>query len=305
MELVVDRLADGQEISELRPRDVIQTTSDPSGGSGRAVNFFTIPSVAQELLAVYREFEVKADDVTMIPRYSYGNEKVGGAAQTASGLSMLLESANKGIKDAIRHIDEGVIIPRIEMEFYTLMLKESLPFSGDIQVIAKGSQALTLKGAEQMRRNEFLQVTANPIDQKIMGATGRAEILRTMAKDLNLGEDVIPNRQEIKKKEKEEQQAASNQTAAPVKAAEIQNQTIKAIADDRLQIDVAEHKRKVQKDEVDAVLKSRSQEQAARDTAAKVTASLENTRIKEDSNQKQTEQAIALSLKTGDRANNV
>jgi hypothetical protein len=92
-ELNVDRLADGQDISELRPRDIIQTTSDPTGAAGKAINFFTIPSVASELLAVYREFELKADDVTMIPRYSYGQQQATGAAATASGLSMHLRGS--------------------------------------------------------------------------------------------------------------------------------------------------------------------------------------------------------------------
>ena len=81
MEVVIDRLADGQEVRSLRPLDIIQTTSDPSGGSGKAVNFILVPSVAAELLAVYKEFEVRADDVTMIPRYAYGNDRNGGAGQ--------------------------------------------------------------------------------------------------------------------------------------------------------------------------------------------------------------------------------
>lgn len=304
MELNIERLADGQEISELRPRDIVQVTSDPAGGSGKAVNFFAIPSIAQELLAVYKEFEVKADDVTMIPRYAYGNENVGGAAQTASGLSMLLESASKGIKDAIRHIDEGVIIPRVEMEFYTTMLKGEIPFNGDINVIARGSQSLTLAGAEQMRRNEFLQVTANPIDQEIMGIQGRAEILRVMADDLGLGENIIPNRQELKlnaKKKAESQQQPSDN----VQAAQIQNETNMKIAQDRNQLTAAEINRKTEKDKADVQLKAMEQEQRGRSEAARLTGKLQDTKIKTESEELRANQAIALSLETGDRANNV
>lgn len=305
MELNVDRLADGQEIEQLRPRDVVQTTSDPVGGSGRAIQFFTIPSVAQELLAVYKEYEVKADDVTMIPRYAYGNERTGGAAQTASGLSMLLESASKGIKDAIRHIDEGVIVPRVEMEFYTLMLKGKLQFNGDINVIARGSQSLTLAGAEQMRRNEFLQVTANPIDQEIMGIEGRAEILRVMADDLGLGENIVPGRQELKKKEKDKQAAQGQQTSAPVQAAQIQNETILKIAQEGNQLEAKDLERKTAKDQADVQLRAMEQEGRTRSDAAKVTAKLEDTKMKTDSEEHRANQAIALSLETDDKANSV
>lgn len=302
-EVNIERLADGQKVEEMGPRDIIQVTSDPTGASGHAVQFFTIPSVANELLGVYEKFELKADDVTMIPRYSYGNDRTGGAAQTASGLSMLLESASKGIKDAIRHIDEGLIIPRVEMEFYTTMLRGDLEFTGDIEVIAHGSQSLTLAGAEQMRRNEFLQVTANPIDQKLMGAIGRAEILRKMTRDLNLGEDIIPNRQELKaliKKEEAAQQAPPPQ----VQAAQVQNDTILKIAQERNQLTAADLARKQAKDEADVALKAREQESKERTESTKLLTSLEKQRMVNDSEEHRANQSIALSLETqgGDKS---
>lgn len=304
MEVVVERLADGQEVQQLVPRDIIQTKSDPYGNSQRAVSFFSIPSNAQELLTVYKEFEVKADDVTMIPRYAYGNERTGGAAQTASGLSMLLESASKGIKDAIRHIDEGIIIPRVEMEFYTTMLKGDTPFTGDINVIARGSASLTMAGAQQMRRNEFLQVTANPIDQAIMGAEGRAEILRVMADDLGLGENIVPNRQALKLKEKEKAQA-QGQPSDAVQAAQIQNETNYKIAAERNEIAAADLQRKQMKDQADVQLKAQDQQQKAQSEATKATTKLAENREKLASEEHRANQAIALSLETGDKANNV
>ena len=303
-EINIDRLADGQDVRQLQPLDILQTTSDPSGASGKAVNFILVPSVAQELLAVYKEFEVRADDVTMIPRYAYGNERNGGAAQTASGMAMLLDSASKGIKDAIRHLDEGIIIPRVEMEFATVMLRGDIPFSGDIHVIAKGSQSLTMAGAEQMRRLEFLQTTANPTDQEIMGPTGRAEILRTMTKDLNLGEDVIPNRQEIKSYFKKKEQA-QGQPSDNVQAAKIQNETILKIAQERNQLVAAELQRKTQRDQADIQLKAQDMQQRAQTDASKLTGKLQETQIKTKSEEHRANQAIALSLKTGDRANSV
>lgn len=304
MELVVDRLADGQEVQQLRPRDIVQTKTDPMGNSQRAVSFFNIPSNAQELLTVYKEFEVKADDVTMIPRYAYGNERTGGAAQTASGLSMLLESASKGIKDAIRHIDEGIIIPRVEQEFYITMLRGNLEFTGDINVIAEGSQTLTMAGAQQMRRNEFLQVTANPTDQEIMGPEGRAEILRVTAQDLGLGENIVPNRQELKAKEKEKAKQ-QGQPDPSVQAAQIQNETNYKISQERNQISAADLERKTKKDQADVQLKAQDQQLKGQTEATKATAKLAEADKKIASEEHRADQAIALSLETGDKANNV
>lgn len=293
-EVNIDRLADGQLISELKPRDIIQVTADPTGAAGRAVSFFTIPSVAQELLAVYEAFETRADDVTMIPRYAYGNANTGGAANTASGLSMMLESASKGIKDAIRHIDEGVIIPRVEMEFYTTLLKGDIDFTGDINVIALGSETLTLAGAAQMRRNEFIQVTANPMDQEIMGL-GRAEILRKMADDLGFGENIVPNRQELKasrKKKEEAQQAPPPQ----VQAAQVQNDTIYQIAQERNQLVAADLDRKTEKDQADVQLKAMEVEQRQKSDSTKLIGKLEDTKLRNASEEHRADQKIALEL---------
>ena len=233
IELYIDRLADAGDIEEIKPLKIWQVTNDPTGSSGRAINFFQVPSIANELLGVYDKFEQKADDATGIPRYSYGNERVGGAAQTASGLSMLLESATKSIKDAIRHIDSGLIIPRVEYQFYWNVLKTGVKYTGDINVIAHGSNTLTLKGAQQAKRQEFLQITANENDQQLMGPEGRAELLRQLAKDLNLTAEIVPSRLELRKKQEEikaqqaqmqEQQAqqAQQKTSASIEATKIQ-----------------------------------------------------------------------------------
>lgn len=218
IELYVDRLADNSDISNIYPFKIWQLTSDPTGGGGRAINFHQPSSNAAELLAVYKEFEIRADDVTGIPRYSYGNERVGGAAMTASGLSMLLESASKAVKDCVRNIDKGVIVPRIEYQFYWNIVTDPHNFySGDPKVVARGSSALTMKGAEQMRRNEFLQITSNPMDQQIMGLNGRAEILRRVADDLNMGENLIPSRLELRAQQEEAAAAASSQREQELK----------------------------------------------------------------------------------------
>jgi len=208
IEIYVDRLADDAPLDSIRPFKVWQFTSDPTGAGGRALQFNQPTSNARELLEVYNEYEMKADEATGIPRYMYGSEQVSGAGQTAAGLSMLLDAATKTIKEAIRHIDLGLIQPRIEYQFYYNMIKNPIPnFSTDVQIIAKGSQTLSVKGAAQLRRNEFLQITANPFDMGILGKQGRADILREIAKDLDLASDIIPNRLIIKKLGEEEAMA--------------------------------------------------------------------------------------------------
>jgi hypothetical protein len=224
VELYIDRLADDGDIDEIIPFKIWQLKSDPSGAGGRAINFWQPTSNAAELLEVYERFEAKADDVTGIPKYAYGNEKTAGAAQTAQGLAMLLESTSKIIKDCIRNIDEGLIIPRVMYQFHHNMLNlDDFKYSGDINVCTIGSGTLSIRGAEATKRNEFLQATANPTDMAVMGVEGRAAILRKMAEDLNLP-GVMPTDFEIKMKLKkqEEQQAQQSQQMAQAEQAKAQ-----------------------------------------------------------------------------------
>ncbi|MFP3489006.1 hypothetical protein R0K20_15495, partial [Staphylococcus sp. SIMBA_130] len=100
VEVYYERLEPSESADEIYPWKIWKTKDSNLTGNNRALNFFQPTSNAAELLAVYEKFEIRADDATNIPRYSYGNERVGGAGSTASGLSMLMESANKGIKDA-------------------------------------------------------------------------------------------------------------------------------------------------------------------------------------------------------------
>lgn len=215
VELYIDRLASDGDIEEIVPFKIWQLRSDPTGAGGRAINFSYPPSNAGELLKVYDAFEGKADDITGVPKYAYGNESAKGMTQTAQGLAMLLETTSKIIKDCIRNIDDGIFKPRIMFQFHKNMLDKSEDFNytGDINVVTIGSGTLSIRSAEATKRSEFLQATANPQDINIMGYETRAAILRKASEDLGMP-GIFPTNYEIKKKlEKQEAQAAEAQKA--------------------------------------------------------------------------------------------
>jgi hypothetical protein len=224
VELYIDRLADQGDIEEVVPFKIWQLRSDPSGAGGRAINFYQPQSNAGELLKVYDAFESKADDVTGVPKYAYGNENSKGMTQTAQGLAMLLETTSKIIKDCIRNIDDGIFKPRIMLQFHRNMLDktETFNYTGDINVCTIGSNAMSIKSAEATKRNEFLQATGNPQDVNVMGYEARAEILRKQAEDLGMP-GILPTNYEIRKKlEKQEaQQAQAAQANAEAEKAKV------------------------------------------------------------------------------------
>ncbi len=210
-EVNVDRLASDGPIDEMYPRKIWEVINDPNGGNTKAINFFTVPSNAKELLAVYDRFEQMADDVTMIPKYAYSNESTKGSHQTFNGLAMLLEGASKGVKGCIRRIDYGVIIPRVEYEFYTIMLKGELEYTGDINVHALGSGALTMKASEELKRQEFLRIITAPAVMDAVGKEGIIALVKNVAEGLGLNENIVPTRFELKMRD---EKAAENAKAA-------------------------------------------------------------------------------------------
>lgn len=199
VEVVIDRLPDGEDVTSIRPWKIWQTTSDRTGGGQPGVRFFQPDMKAAELMGVYGTFAKQADEITGIPNYIYGSGSAGGAGRTASGLSMLMDNAAKGIKTAIGRIDH-VVTMVVERFYVHNMLFNPDPFiKGDMRVVAKGATGLIAREAIQQRRNEFLAATANPVDLQIIGAEGRAYLLRELATGLQMDTDkIVPSPEAIK-----------------------------------------------------------------------------------------------------------
>lgn len=198
VEVTVDRLPDGADLTDMYPWKIWQTTSDRTGGGQPAIRFFQPNMNADVLLAVFSQFSRQADEVTGIPNYVYGSSNVSGAGRTASGLSMLMDNASKGIKQAVANIDKIVsgIVQRLYV--HNMMYDPDPYIKGDFKVIAKGAIGLIHKEALQMRRNEFLQATANPVDMQIVGPQGRAYLLRESARGLQMDTSkLVPDDQSL------------------------------------------------------------------------------------------------------------
>lgn len=203
--LEADRLADGEAITQMHPWKIWQFKSDPNASTRPPVGFFQPGSNAQELLAVFENFERRADDATGIPRYSYGNEKVGGAGNTMGGLNMLMNAAAKGLRRAIANIDSNVVAPTVFQSFVWAMLYvDDQSIKGDCTVVPRGAAALLIKDQAQVGRREALAATANPIDMQIIGKRGRAKLLRDYFRGLEIqGDDIVPSDEDLQALEKQ------------------------------------------------------------------------------------------------------
>lgn len=216
----VDRLAEGADISSMHPWKIWQVKSAKVATTAKAVDFFTPDSQAQVLQAVFEYFSGKADEYTGIPSYAMGIPSATGAAGTASGMSMLMSAATRQMKRVVSNIDRGLIESSIDLlHTYVMLFDPDQTVKGDTYIVARGTHSLMAKEQQQIRKNEFLQMTANPIDMEIIGPEGRAEVLRDVVRNFDIPVDkVVPNREQIVAKAREAmmQQLAVQGTAHAV-----------------------------------------------------------------------------------------
>lgn len=215
VEVNIDRLPKGEPITSMFPWKVWQTTSDRSGSGHPAIRFFQPNMNAAELLQVYTYFSKIADEVTGVPNYLYGSSAVSGAGRTASGLSMLMENAAKGIKHAILGLDTATSEMITRLYRHLMIFDPDNSIKGDMNLVAAGAIGAMIREQQVTARKEFMADTLNPIDSQIIGAEGRAYMLRERAKALFDNVDkIVPNPEKMKALMAQQQMAAQQAAMA-------------------------------------------------------------------------------------------
>lgn len=215
-----ERLPLGEPITQVYPWKIWQVTNDPLGNSQSAppVSFEQPDNNADVLMQVYDKFSKMADDHSGIPAYIYGDTDVSGAGRTASGLSMLMGSAGKGIRQVIMYMDSDVIKPGVEKQYiFNMRYDPDNSIKGDCEIVPMGVSTLATKEQLNVRRVEFLTATANDYDMAIIGMTGRAAVLREVAKGLEMPEaEIVPSNEVLKYREMAQMaQAQQQENPAP------------------------------------------------------------------------------------------
>ena len=211
-----DRLAPGEDAEDMYPWKRWHYQSDPMGNNSQVpISFFQPTSNSQELLAVLEKFNAMADDASAIPRYLSG-QSAGGAGRTSSGLAMLMSNASKVLQTVAANIDRDVINQSLSGLYDMIMLTDqSGLLTGREKVRVMGVTVAIQRETQRARQLEFLQITANPIDNAIMGPQGRAQVLRSVSEGIGLsGADIVPPDDVLAERMKEQQQAAAAQQAA-------------------------------------------------------------------------------------------
>jgi hypothetical protein len=159
--------------------------ADPAAPSAPPLIFFQPQDNSQSLMTVFDRVMQYADEVSAIPRFASGGERVGGAGRTASGLAMLMGNVSKVFGFTAKSVDDNVLVPVLKYLYdLQLLTDQSGMFRGDETIRPRGSTFAAKAEIERTRALEFLQLTANPIDLQIIGPQGRGLVLSEVAEHL-------------------------------------------------------------------------------------------------------------------------
>ena len=255
----IDRIPLNEELTDVYPFKIWQWTNERNM-TADPIKFFMIPSNANELYSVYENFKKQADDDSGIPAYAYGNERTAGAGRTASGLSMLMTGASRGIKKVIRNIHRDVIRNSLERLYdWNMVYSDDPGVKGDADIVAVGAVAVLTREQASSRRMELLNLTKDPIDLELFGLKNRAALWRQTLDTLEFdGASLLLTDDEIEELEKTRAEQARQ-------VAEAQQGAFKAEQEETqvdMQTKIGELKVKQQKADQDYEVELKKLEQA-------------------------------------------
>ena len=160
---------------------------DPLNPNRQPISFEQPQCNAQELMAVIQQFSTMLDDVSTIPRYLTGSGQSGGAGRTASGLSMLINNANKTLMNVADNIDNDILKPLLHQLYDFVMLTDSTGMlRGDENILVNGVRQAAAQEQDLTKQLQFLQLINNPQYQALVGPGETARILQAVAENIGM-----------------------------------------------------------------------------------------------------------------------
>lgn len=172
---------------KLYPWKIWKFVGDPSNPNRKPVEFFSPTDNSQSLIQVLDKFSTMLDDVSTIPRYLTGSGGTAGAGRTASGLSMLINNANKTLQNVADNIDTDIFEPMLQNLYDFVMLTDPTGMlRGDENIVVDGVRQAAKQEQDLSRQLEFLNLINNPNYQAMIGPGEVARILQKIADNVGM-----------------------------------------------------------------------------------------------------------------------
>lgn len=183
LEVDEDMLVPGQEM-KLYPGKIFRRSG---GQPGQSIHAIKINPTSNESIQLFDKARQLADEATGMPSYSHGISGVMGVGRTASGMQMLMGAAAQNIKSVVRNIDDFLLAPLGKSLFaFNMQFNFDENLRGDLEVVAKGTEAVMRTEVRTQKLLQFLQITSNPMDAPFVK---RDYLLREIAQGLDIEPD--------------------------------------------------------------------------------------------------------------------
>lgn len=194
---------DGSPALALRAGKMFGFRQTMLGREAAPIGEIPVKDMTASLLKVLEEAAKLADDDTCIPQYTIGSANMlgSGAGRTASGLSMMQESASRIIKMCVVGLGNDVIIPVVRNTYaYNLLHGDDMSVrGGDVDVAPSGLMGRIFREAESQRRQQMTAMLGqHPVLSQAMTVESFFELLRPELEGIGVNPDkIIPSKERM------------------------------------------------------------------------------------------------------------
>jgi len=240
----VVRPADGNW--RLTPHKVWELT-DKNGNVNNVFGSFEINSHMTELIALFQYARQIADEETALPQIAQGEQ--GSATDTASGMSMLMNSANTMLRRVVKNFDDDVTRPFIKRMYdWNMQFNPKKNVKGDFCIDARGTSSLLVKEQQAANLMNLMNIAASPLLEPL---TNTAALYRKVVSSMQIeADEIVKSTEEIELETQKMQKQMEAQQQAMMQAQQQQQQapTGDPLAQQKLELEA-------QKMQMDAQLK--------------------------------------------------
>lgn len=166
------------------------------GSSGLpAYRFLKVPSLAEELLGIYRAFSQEAYNLIGLPPIAYGN--MNGAAtlaRTSGGVAMVLNQASKPVKRSMRILEAFTIKPVIQAFVDLELMDNNDPdLRGDVEVTVYGVQTIADKETKAGKLEWIMQSVVSAVGAGLVDKDVFLRLLRKVFEDSGIDTAGLPS----------------------------------------------------------------------------------------------------------------
>ena len=172
------------------------TVNEQGMTAQQAFSVFEFNSHQAELAGIFEMARQLADEITALPMLAQGEQ--GHAPDTASGMSMMMNSANTVLRRIVKQFDDGITKPIIRRFYHwNMQYGERADIKGDFEVDARGSSVLLVKETQTQGLLQLMTFAGNAAFSPLLKVP---DILRKLAQSMHISpDDIVLSDEEIAK----------------------------------------------------------------------------------------------------------